>query len=32
LYLVELAERKLEAVSLHELLAAGEPLKKAKFG
>lgn len=32
LFLEELALRKLEPVSLHALLAAGTPLRKAKFG
>jgi peptidoglycan/xylan/chitin deacetylase (PgdA/CDA1 family) len=32
LYLLELRERGLEAVSLGELLASGQPLRKAKFG
>lgn len=32
LYLVELKDRGLRPVSLHDLLAAGEPLRKAKFG
>jgi peptidoglycan/xylan/chitin deacetylase (PgdA/CDA1 family) len=32
MFLVELRQRKLRPVSLTDLLAAGEPLRKAKFG